>query len=158
MWRAMPSHPHILQFLGACKVTRQWYYAIPHLQLSPMLVYLPTSPNADRGGLVSISHLSPATANINPSPQVLQVCDALRALHSFNIVHGQVGITNILVSEHRAILYDFCQSRIQAEGFEEDVFDFGVTIAEVCILESRTSSHPCSLTSVIHTDSQRKAI
>ncbi|KAG8951497.1 hypothetical protein FRC04_006029 [Tulasnella sp. 424] len=77
-----------------------------------MLVYLPTSPDADRGGLV------------------LQVCDALRALHSFNIVHGQVGITNILVSEHRAILYDFCQSRSQAQGFEEDVFDFGVTIAE----------------------------
>ncbi|KAG8898500.1 hypothetical protein FRC00_002744 [Tulasnella sp. 408] len=94
VWRAVPRHPHILQFYGACKITRQCY------------------PEADRGALV------------------LQVCDALKALHSSNIVHGQVGITKLLVTGNRALLYDFCQSRTQGQGFEEDVFDFGVTIAE----------------------------
>lgn len=113
MWRAVPRHPHILQFYGACKITRQWYYAVPYLHLSPMLVYLYSYPEADRGALV------------------LQVCDALKALHASNIVHGQVGITKLLVTGNRALLYDFCQSRTQGQGFEEDVFDFGVTIAEV---------------------------
>ncbi|KAG9041095.1 hypothetical protein FS837_012740 [Tulasnella sp. UAMH 9824] len=113
VWRAVPRHPHILQFYGACKITRQWYYAVPYLHLSPMLVYLQSYPEADRGALV------------------LQVCDALKALHASNIVHSQVGITKILVTGNRALLYDFCQSRNQGQGFEEDVFDFGLTIAEI---------------------------
>ncbi|KAG8919423.1 hypothetical protein FRC01_001294, partial [Tulasnella sp. 417] len=121
VWKAVPRHPHLLQFLGACKITRQWYYAVPYLHLSPMLVYLHTYPEADRGALV------------------LQVCDALKALHSSKIVHGQVGISKILVSGQRALLYDFCQARTQARGFEEDVFDFGVTIAE--ILRGKQCNH-----------------
>ncbi|KAG8930746.1 hypothetical protein FRC00_000993 [Tulasnella sp. 408] len=112
VWRAVPRHPHILQFYGACKITRQWYYAVPYLHLSPMLVHLHSYPDANRGALV------------------LQVCDALKALHASNIVHGQVGITKLLVTGNRALLYDFCKSRTQGQGFEEDVFDFGVTIAE----------------------------
>ncbi|KAG9041096.1 hypothetical protein FS837_012741 [Tulasnella sp. UAMH 9824] len=115
VWREVPRHPHILMFLGACKVTRQWYYAVPYYpNLSPMLVYLHTDPEADRGALV------------------LQVCDALKALHSSNIVHGHLGITHLLVSDKRALLYDFCKSRThQDKGFEQDVFDLGITIAEI---------------------------
>ncbi|KAG9038308.1 hypothetical protein FS837_001287 [Tulasnella sp. UAMH 9824] len=73
-----------------------------------------------------------ATPSSDTIRQVVQVCDALKALHSSKIVHGHVGITNLLVSEKRALLYDFCKSRTgQAKGFEEDVFDFGITIAEI---------------------------
>ncbi|KAG8980780.1 hypothetical protein FRB90_007494, partial [Tulasnella sp. 427] len=112
IWRAITPHPHILQFLGTCKITRQWFYGVPYIELCPMLIYLQRKPNADKAALV------------------FQVCDALTALHSSNILHGQVGIKSLLVSNNRALLYDFCQAETRTQGFEGDVFDFGVTVAE----------------------------
>ncbi|KAG8919424.1 hypothetical protein FRC01_001295, partial [Tulasnella sp. 417] len=134
VWRAVPRHPHILHFLGECKVTRQWYYAVPYYSsLSPMLVYLHSHPWEDRGALVRDSHISVggSTPSGNIVRQVLQVCDALKALHSSNIVHGHVGITHLLVSNQGALLYDFCRSRTQDQGFEEDVFDLGIAMVEI---------------------------
>ncbi|KAG8975619.1 hypothetical protein FRC05_005412 [Tulasnella sp. 425] len=55
------------------------------------------------------------------------------------ILHGDVGISNVLVSEGKAILYEFSMSVEQNWGFEKDVLDFGITIAE--ILNGRRYHH-----------------
>lgn len=59
------------------------------------------------------------------------------SLHSAGILHGDVGITNVLVSEGKAILYEFSMSVQQDWGFEKDVLDFGITIAEVGSISTR---------------------
>lgn len=121
LWQLAPTHPHILPFWGTYKIARKWYCATPFLQAVPIQVHLRENPSVDRHALIS------------------QVCDALVSLHSANILHGRIGTRSILVSKNKAIIYNFNKSKNQVHDFREDVFDFGITIAE--ILNGRHHNH-----------------
>ncbi|MES1918002.1 hypothetical protein MHBO_000037 [Bonamia ostreae] len=85
----------------------------------------------EKGDLKSLSKKERLTEN-GLKPLVLQVVKAIAALHSYNIVHGDIKPDNILISANRrAVLSDFGLAEISTKGFKENTIALMYTAPEV---------------------------
>lgn len=137
-WKQL-RHPHILQFLGTLKRDGHVYLVSPFINNGTLVEYLFRNPDVGRVRLLR------------------ETADAIRYLHSQNVVHGDIKGTNILVSDDaHVLLCDFGLAKtigsntsgsVKGAGslrwmspelwdneprtFASDVYAFGMTIAEV---------------------------
>lgn len=113
----MIEHPHILRFLGISYMNGAVCIVSPWAENGSLRQYLARNPKADHLGLL------------------LQVASALCYLHTYTgdiIVHGDLHVDNVLISDMgTALLSDFGLSRIVPEGHSSslwrgDSLDFGI--------------------------------